>query len=310
MGEGVYHMRLRFLSFVFYISDLIKKINSKLREDAISAYASQVAFSVIISAFPFCMLLLTLLQYIPLQENDLFGMMNRILPDTIYPFVMGILSEVYTSNSFALTSVTAFVTLWSGSKGFLALLRGINAVYGIEETRNYFHLRFLAAIYTLIFAIMLVISLLLLVFGNSIAVWLTHVFPLLRGLVVIVISVRVIALLSVLLLFFLALFLFVPNRKSHVLLELPGALLTALGWIGFSFLYSFYIDNIGNFSRTYGSLTAIVLSMVWLYTCMYMMFIGAELNSILFQVVLKKEMTDIKDPAIEAEKEKAITVKH
>ena len=55
-------------------------------------------------------------------------------------------------------------------------------------------------------------------------------------------------------------------------------MLSATGWLGFSYLYSFYIDRMANYSATYGSLTAVVLCMIWLYACMYIMFIGAELN--------------------------------
>lgn len=286
---------MRILAFIFFISDIIKRFLNKLKEDAISAYAAQAAFFVILSAFPFCMFLLTLIQFIPLQEIDLVNIASKILPDTVSPFVINILSEVYDSSSFALTSATAAATMWSGSKGFLALIRGINAVYGIPETRNYFHLRLVSVIYTLIFAMMLVTSLGLLVFGNSIAIWLTQTFPLLKEWVLLIISVRVIAILGILLLFFLGIFLVVPNRKSHILLELPGALLTSVGWVGFSFLYSFYIDHMGNFSRTYGSLAAIVLSMVWLYVCMYLMFIGAEINYNLFHFILKMKLTKIEN---------------
>lgn len=286
---------MRILAFIFFISDIIKRFLNKLKEDAISAYAAQAAFFVILSAFPFCMLLLTLIQFIPLQEIDLVNIASKILPETVSPFVINILSEVYDSSSFALTSATAVATMWSGSKGFLALIRGINAVYGIPETRNYFHLRLVSVIYTLVFAIMLVTSLGLLVFGNSIAIWLTQAFPLLKDWVLLIISVRVIAILGILLLFFLGIFLVVPNRKSHILLELPGALLTSVGWVGFSFLYSFYIDHMGNFSRTYGSLAAIVLSMVWLYVCMYLMFIGAEINCNLFHFILKMKLTKIEN---------------
>lgn len=282
------------LSFIFFIIDIVKSFLSKLKRDATSAYAAQSAFFVILSAFPFCMLLLTLLQYIPLQEINFIQIASKILPETIAPFVTDILTEVYESSSFALTSVTALVTLWSGSKGFLALINGMNSVYSIPETRNYFYLRFLSIIYTLVFAIMLIISLFLLVFGNSIGFWLTQTFPPLKRWVLLVISIRVIVILGILLFFFLAIFLIVPNRRSHVLLELPGALVTSIGWVGFSFLYSFYIDHMGNFSRTYGSLTAIVLSMIWIYVCMYLMFIGAEINSYLFRFVLKKKFMKLK----------------
>ena len=83
-----------------------------------------------------------------------------------------------------------------------------------------------------------------------------------------------------LVLFFEMVYIAVPDRKSGIIEELPGALISAVGWIGFSYLYSFYIDNFSNYANIYGSLTAVVLMMLWLYFCMYIMLFGAEVNVI------------------------------
>ena len=74
------------------------------------------------------------------------------------------------------------------------------------------------------------------------------------------------------------LYLVIPNRKSRLLAELPGAVLTAGGWICFSYLFSFYIDHRQNIAFAYGSLTTLAFSMLWLYFCMYILFVGAEIN--------------------------------
>jgi len=63
--------------------------------------------------------------------------------------------------------------------------------------------------------------------------------------------------------------------------QLPGAIFTAFGWTFASFLISVYMDIFKGFSNMYGSLTTIVLIMLWLYFCMYIMLLGGELNDIL-----------------------------
>ena len=98
---------------------------------------------------------------------------------------------------------------------------------------------------------------------------------------VFVISVRTIVGMCLMILFFSLLYSTIPQKKLSFFSVLPGSILSATGWIGFSYLFSFYIDNFSNYSATYGSLTAIVLSMLWLYACMYIVFIGAEINQIL-----------------------------
>lgn len=253
----------------------------KIREDHVSAYSAQAAFFVIISIFPFLMFLLTLIQYLPLTESTIMIMVKGVFPSNLSPVFIRIIAEVFEKGSTTIVSITAISTLWSASRGFLALVRGLNSVYGIKETRNYIKLRIVSTLYTLAFALVLIITLLILVFGNRLYIWIEGIFPILSDFALFVISLRTIIVLALLIVFFLILFLIVPNRKSKVMDELPGAIIVATGWMAFSYLFSYYIDNMSNFSNTYGSLTAIVLLMLWLYFCMYILFIGGEINSVL-----------------------------
>lgn len=259
----------------------------KMRDDFVSSFAAQGAFFIIISAFPFAMFLLTMIQYLPMTESDLLNIVNTYIPDTFNSYIIMILTEVYLNGSGTIISVTAITALWSASRGVLTLIRGMNNIYGIKETRNYFRLRFLAVFYTFVFTIMLICTMFFLVFGNSLLLWIQNRFPDLMDLAFTIISIRTIVLLLVLVIFFEALYLFIPNRKSSFFRELPGALVASAGWMIFSYGYSYYIDHLKDFSSTYGSLTAIVLLMLWLYFCMYILFFGGELNYYLRTITSK-----------------------
>jgi membrane protein len=239
------------------------------------------------------MFLLTLLQFYPMTESAILSSFKSVVPTKITSFLIVIVSEIYDRSSSTVISVTALTALWSASKGFLAIIKGLNSVYDIDETRNYIKLRFIATFYTLIFACILMITLAILVFGNKIYIWVTTKVPVLNELAIIVISLRTIGGLLVLSLFFLLLYNVMPDRTSRIMSELPGAVLAASGWMLFSYLYSYYIDNMGNFSYIYGSLTAVVLLMLWLYFCMYILFIGAEIN--VFLLSNHKYVTWMKD---------------
>ena len=115
------------------------------------------------------------------------------------------------------------------------------------------------------------------VFGNTIVVAIGNQFPLLKEMALLVISLRTAVGFGIMFVFFLVLYVAVPNRKGKVSEEIPGAILTSIGWISFSYVFSFYIDHFADFD-TYGSLTAIVFLMLWLYACMYMFFVGGEVN--------------------------------
>ncbi|MBQ9767275.1 MAG: YihY/virulence factor BrkB family protein [Lachnospiraceae bacterium] len=270
------------------VYDMVRAFLRKLRQDTVSAFAAQTAFFVILSFFPFVIFLLTLLNYLPIPLEEILRVIGDFLPGTVQDFVAPLLAEGFSKTTKALLSFSVIAALWSSSRGFLVIIRGLNAVYGNRETRNYFVVRALSVFYTLIFAMVLILTLLLLVFGNQIYLQIQSRVPVLEYAAFLIISLRTVVFLLALTAYFLLLYTVIPNRKSRVFDELPGALLSAVGWLGFSYLYSFYIDNLSNFSAMYGSLTAIVLCMIWLYACMYIMFIGAELNVVVSDAAVQK----------------------
>ena len=263
---------------------------TKMAEDNVSAYAAQASFFTIVSFFPFCMFLMTLLQFSSIQERDFTRLIIEYAPSALSPFILQIITEIYNSPTMTVLSITVVATLWAASKAFHSLIYGLNSVYNIPENRNFFFLRFLATIYTIVFAVLLLVTLLILGFGNSITYAINNLIPSLQDTTLLLISIRASVALSILIFYFLFLFLVVPNRKSHILYELPGAIFTAIGWIGFSYLYSDYIDHFSNFSNTYGSLTAVVLLMLWVYFCMYMLLIGGEINDCIRRAIISKKL--------------------
>jgi membrane protein len=258
---------------------LIRRFSEKIKNDHIQAYSAQAAFFIIISFFPFIMLLLSIIQYFPVQESTMLKLITHIFPSGVNSWVVSIIKELYaTTSSKTLISITALTTLWSAAKGFLAITNGLNSVYDIKETRHYLLLRAASALHTLLFAIMLIITMVLFVFGNRLYLWIEKRIPIMRNTAFIIISFRTIVGLIALIILFLSLYIVVPNRKSGILQELPGAFLCAAGWMCFSYVFSFYFDNFSKYSSTYGSLTAIVLFMLWMYFLMYLLFLGFEFN--------------------------------
>ena len=119
---------------------LVKKIYkhlddffTQLTRDHVNAYAAQSSFFIIIAIFPLLMLLLTLIRYTPVTEADLLKSVLAVTPNYLDPLMKQIVGEMYSQANFAIISITAITTLWSASNGILAIIRGLNSVYGIEE---------------------------------------------------------------------------------------------------------------------------------------------------------------------------------
>jgi len=158
--------------FVDIGREYIKFMNKK----NISAYAASTAFFLFLSLIPMLMLLCALLPYTPLTEANLMSVMTGIAPDTVDSLIIRMIADVY-DKSVGVISVTAVITLWSAGKGILALLRGLNAVNDVEEKRNYFVLRFVASFYTILILVLMLLSLLILVFGNLLIILLQNHVP-------------------------------------------------------------------------------------------------------------------------------------
>ena len=247
-----------------------------LVEDHIGAYAAQSAFFFILSFIPFLMVFISLIKYTSITEDMLVQVVCDFSPAYIEKFLTGIVSEVY-SNSLQFLSVTVVMAVWSSAKGAQSLLNGLNSVYRVNETRNWFVMRFWAVVYTLLFMLSIIFSLLLVVFGRNIQKLLRGDLSILQRFMNGVINARIYILLIVLITFFAIMMKILPNRKTKFISQLPGAIFSALGWYFLSFIISVYVDDFNGFSM-YGSLTTWVLVMIWLYFCMYILLIGGKIN--------------------------------
>jgi len=262
----------------------IKNITDKIAEDHISAYAAQSAFFIMLSLVPILLLLMTLVRFTPITQADIMAAAYELFPKTVSSTIISIVNEVYSQTGTAI-SVSLLVALWSAGKGVLAISNGLNTIRGQLETRNYIFLRLRAAIYTVLFLLAIILSLVFLGFGNSISMLVNKYIPVFQYVMDFIIETRTIIMILVLMVFSLSIYMFLPNKRRRLRTQLPGAIFTAFGWTLASFIFSIYMDIFKGFSNMYGSLTTIVIIMLWLYFCMYVVLLGGEMNDLLEQWV-------------------------
>lgn len=264
------------------MSDLIlegRKIWKKYVKDEITVYAAQASFFIVLAFVPFIMLLLTLIQFIPsVNKSDLLAIVVGITPDMLDSFMVNIVDDLYIKSPGTILSVSAIIALWSAARGMMGIERGLDRIYGSVEHRNYIVRRLVCAGYTVIFMIVCVVSLVLLVFGRSIQGVILRHFPILGTLTRHLISFRSLLAMILFLLCFVGLYTILPKKKQDPWQQLPGSCFATICWLLFSYLFSIYFTYFSNFSYMYGSLTAIILLMLWLYFCICILFIGAEIN--------------------------------
>ncbi len=256
-----------------------KEYMSMMRKYHISAYASSIAFFTYLSLIPMMLVFFSILPYTPLTEAKLMEIVTEILPQYLVPAAVSVIANMYDSSG-AVLSVTLLVLIWSGGKGMLALLRGLNTINRVEEKRNYVRLRLRASIYTVLLLVMVIVLLILVVFGEWIAGFLTSIFPHIHYLFDALFTFRPLFMILLLTLFFCAVFTWIPNSRKRFLFELPGALFASCTWYFASWIFSIYVNHFFSYNL-YGSVATATVIMLWLYICFYIVLAGALLNCFL-----------------------------
>ena len=279
---------------------MLQKIIHNLRDFAgsmskknISAFSASTAFFLFLSLIPMLAVICAVIPYTALTEEFLLSLIADYIPTSVSPIVADIVEDVY-SRSAGVLSVAIIGTLWTAGKGMLALIRGLNAINDVEENRNYFVLRMVSSFYTLIMIVVVILSLLVMVFGNVLVELIVREFPQVQILFEFLMNCRFIFAWIILTIVFTMIYAYVPNRKMRFFDQLTGGMFSAVVWSCFSWCFSVYVDRFEGFG-TYGSLATIVVVMLYLYFCMYIIMIGAYINNYLNEKGgVKKQWEEIK----------------
>ncbi|MDO5540987.1 MAG: YihY/virulence factor BrkB family protein [Eubacteriales bacterium] len=263
-------------SYLNYVKIFMKFLD-KMKRDRVDAFAAQSALFFIMSFIPFFMLLLTLVQYTPLTADMVMNAMLEMLPAGFYDVIESIVKDLFTSST-ALLSGTVVAAIWAAGRSILAISNGLNSVRGVKESRNYFYMRLRSGVFIIFLLFSIVMAFGLLVVGNRIQDTVLQFAPMLQRFTGVIISFRTILSILILSLVFLSMYCILPNCKVNIIRQIPGAVFTAAAWSIYSYGFSIYFDRAGRLSSIYGSLTTVVMMMLWLYFCMWLLFAGAEVN--------------------------------
>lgn len=247
----------------------------------ISEHAAGCAYYTILAFIPLLLLILTLTKYFGIDEKFFIYILEGIIPgDILNEAVISIVKEVQ-SKSVGTITISAIFTLWSAGRGFFALCKGLSTAYEVETENEYIKFKLRALISTIIFIIAVLLSLVLLVFGNGINIFLQEKFNIFSNLIDFLLNIKIIISIILLTVILAIMYRFIPKQEYKLKGQIPGAIFAAIACNVVSLFYSIYINLFTGFSIMYGSLTTIVLAMLWIYACMYSILLGASINKII-----------------------------
>ncbi len=249
-----------------------------IKEDRIGIHTGQSSFFMTLSVFPFLILLLNIVSLLPKGKTILVKLLTTISGNTINDFINGVINDLSSHSSGLTISISAVIVLWSASKGVHSLMLGLGNINNLHKNRNYFVSRIVSMMYTVFFIMVIVVTMILLVFGNKIVKYTVSQLPHLNGASYLSMIFRYLIMFVFFLVFFLLVYRFSNREHTTFKKVFWGSLFSAVGWILFSLGFNIYIDHFFSSSYMYGSLASFIILMLWTYFCIYIFFLGHEIN--------------------------------
>lgn len=270
------------IQLIMRIYRWLKPFLNKLTHDNIYAIAGQSAFFLLLSAVPLAIFGVSILQNLHIPVETLNSFFSIVFNEEVSQSFAQFMSNVYESAT-GVSLVAIIVTLWSAAKGIQAITNGLNRVHETYENRNWLVLRIRSMLYTVVFILILLATMLIVVLGFTINGLLREYHIKIPGIFGVFYHLRFGIIFVYLVVLFAMIYRNVPNltraerKKYGFLYQLPGAFFCAVSWLALSLGISIYVDDFNGFS-IYGSLTKLAVVMVWMYFCLVCMLLGAEIN--------------------------------
>src|SRR6056297_1648920 len=262
------------------IIQILKRLVKRYIKHDISAYAALMAFFLTLSMFPFFIILFAVLAELSLDTNIIINAIELFFPVEVHNLVLEFISQNIVLRDFKLLSVSVIGTLWSSSRGIRALMLSLNMAYEVKETRNYFVVKLIDILYTLLIIIGIAFLLTLPNIGREFFAYIREYIYISPKIVEMVSLLKTFVLPIAIFLIIMTLYMFLPNKRQPLINVLPGTVFTVIGWTILSYLFTIFINYIANFSFLYGSLSTIIILMLWLYFSSIILILGGELNSV------------------------------
>ncbi len=266
---------------------VVKRSVKEFSADDMLTYAAALSYQVFFSLFPFIIFVLSLLGLlnIPGFFDTLLNQSRTLLPNQAYNLLEQVVSQVRGQATGGVLSFGAVVALWTASSAVRMAMHALNVAYDVEEERPVWKKFPLSILYTLLLAVLLIAAVGLMLLGPQVAQWVAQQVGLGSFFVTLWAWVRIpVAILLIAFILALVYYLF-PNTDQPFRIVTPGAIVAVIVWVAASLGFSFYVQNFGSYSATYGALAAVIVLLFYFFISAAVMLFGAEVNAEVYREV-------------------------
>ena len=275
-----------------YVESLITKII----EQDFYGVAAEMAFWFILGLVPFLLFLTSLFAWMGKKTliTPIISFFTNLAPKDVGNMILNTLKEAMIFEQGSILAILCLIiTVALSANAIVAVIKGLNRAYAIEETRNFIYTRVLAILMVFMNSLALFLVVNLIVLGKVILDFM------LAHTILSEISIDFISIIrwpiSYLALAFCAFgnYYILPaiegNEKMKIRSVLPGTFFFSFFWMIGSWCFSIYLSNLNTYNRVYGTIGAFAILMVWLYYTSLIVLIGGEINSRVYARLKRKE---------------------
>ncbi|MBZ5504173.1 MAG: YihY/virulence factor BrkB family protein [Acidobacteriia bacterium] len=277
---------------------LLKRIYYEIDDDDVLTRSAALAYYFVSALFPMIFFLMAVLGLFARSHDLQSGLLHytaRFMPGDAYRLVQKTLQEIANHSSGVKLALGLALAIWAGSGGVSSIMDALNRCYHVKEVRPWWKRRLISIGLTVALSALTIVALIIVLYGGGIADFVGSQI----GLSAFSVMTWHLAQWPVAFLFvvmaFALLYYWGPDAKQQWQWITPGSLVGVLVWIGASMLFRVYLHYFNSYSKSYGSLGAVIVLLFWLYISGLAVLLGGEINSEIENAAARQGRPDAKD---------------
>jgi membrane protein len=254
----------------------------EINERTLLNRASSLAFNFMLAFFPATIFLFTLIPYIPIKnfQQQLLTTISTILPYNAYMAFQATIEDIVKHHNGKLLSIGFITALYFATNGITNLMQAFNKSSLVVEKRSWLKRRRIALILTIVISILLLVSITILIAGESMINVIKHHIDS-KGIfwIYLIKFSRWIIVITIFFVSISLLYRYAPANKQKWNFFSMGSIIATILAILTSQGFSYYINNFSSYNKIYGSIGTLIILMLWLYLNSLILLIGFELNA-------------------------------
>lgn len=286
------------------LKDKSIRVLKYVRQVDVPTRAASVSYFAMLASVPLLAVILTLsAQLLPdmgsanavglgdMTTKELNSALGRLLPLDASDLIKQEITRLQSQPPVGLLSLGLFLSLWTASNAYVALMVAMNEIYGVEETRSFWRIRSSALLMPILFAVILAVALASIVA----APWLIHALELDHFAGSLMTLAQWGCLYFILVMSFEVAYRVGPSASVKSKKISPGSIMGATIFLFASLLFQLYVQQFGSYDKVYGSLGGAVIFLVWIWLMSACLLVGCAVNKVLHDDSEKRVRDRAKD---------------